>query len=119
VTSAIASIPTPTTGDLVVALYYDRDGNPMEHEEWMVAFGFGNGIDKTAIGDVMVSTVWLGIDHSFGHGPPLIFETMVFGGGLDEYLWRWSTVAEAQEGHNRVVQMVSEGLPVEWVSGVR
>lgn len=26
----------------------------------------------------VVSTVFLGIDHSFGFGPPLLFETMVF-----------------------------------------
>lgn len=27
---------------------------------------------------VRVSTVFLGIDHQFGDGPPLVFETMVF-----------------------------------------
>jgi hypothetical protein len=100
-----------------VAEFYDRDGNPMELEEWSLAFGFGNALDKTSVGDVTVSTIWLGIDHGFGRTErPLIFETMVFGGGLDDYQWRWSTVAEAQEGHNRVVQMVFEGLPVEWVT---
>lgn len=26
----------------------------------------------------MISTVFLGIDHQFGEGPPLVFETMVF-----------------------------------------
>jgi hypothetical protein len=31
-----------------------------------------------------VSTVFLGIDHSFSEdGPPVLFETMVFGGTLD------------------------------------
>lgn len=28
--------------------------------------------------DYWISTVFLGIDHSFGQGPPLVFETMVF-----------------------------------------
>lgn len=35
-------------------------------------------------GEVRVSTVFLGLDHSFGGGAPLFWETMVFGGTLDE-----------------------------------
>ena len=30
-----------------------------------------------------LSTVWLGIDHSFGFDPPLIFETMYFAGTVE------------------------------------
>ncbi|WP_166903861.1 hypothetical protein [Mycobacterium sp. DL440] len=34
--------------------------------------------------EVVVSTVWLGLNHSFtDDGPPIIFETMVFGGVHD------------------------------------
>lgn len=33
---------------------------------------------KTEIGDYIVSTVDLGLDHSFGDGPPLYYETMIF-----------------------------------------
>lgn len=96
-------------------LYFDRDGNPIDLMEWALAWKFGNGVDKTVIGEVCISTVWLGIDMSFGIGPPVIFETMIFGGGLDEYQWRWRTVEEAQAGHNRIVEMVRSGKPVEWV----
>lgn len=35
------------------------------------------GQTRTLYGEKL-STVWLGIDHSFGAGPPLIFETMLF-----------------------------------------
>lgn len=35
-------------------------------------------IKQDRISDFFVSTVWLGIDHHFGGGPPWIFETMVF-----------------------------------------
>ena len=38
---------------------------------------------KTEIGNAIVSTVFLGLDHSWGGGPPLLFETMVFGGSFD------------------------------------
>lgn len=51
------------------------------------------------IGDVRVSTVFLGIDHQFGDGPPILFETMVFGGPLDEEQERCSTYEEAERMH--------------------
>ena len=47
-----------------------------------------------------VSTVFLGIDHSFGRGgPPLVFETMVFGGNLGGMQERYATWDEAVAGH--------------------
>jgi hypothetical protein len=53
---------------------------------------------------LFVSTVWIGLDHRFGDGPPLIFETMVFdrigdrgADGLE--MNRYSTLAEAECGH--------------------
>lgn len=49
--------------------------------------------------DVRVSTVFLGIDYSFGQGSPLLFETMVFGGEHDGDTDRYSTWEEAEFGH--------------------
>ncbi len=54
-----------------------------------------------------VSTVFLGIDHQFGNGPPLIFETMVFDNGRsgrDEDMERYTTWEQAEEGHKRMVE---------------
>ena len=53
-----------------------------------------------------VSTVFLGIDHSFGEGPPLLFETMMFPKeGYNELdMDRYSTYEEAEEGHKRMVK---------------
>jgi hypothetical protein len=54
---------------------------------------------------ILVSTVFLGLDHSFGDdGPPILFETMVFGGDEDERQWRYSTWSDAEAGHNVVVK---------------
>lgn len=51
-----------------------------------------------------VSTVFLGLDHNFAEvGPPLLFETMIFGGANSEYQERYSTWAEAEAGHLRAV----------------
>jgi len=54
---------------------------------------------------VTVSTVFLGIDHNFsGEGPPLLYETMVFGGDLHEGCNRYSTREEALAGHEAVLE---------------
>jgi hypothetical protein len=34
--------------------------------------------NTTTIYGERLSTIWLGLDHSFGQGPPLIYETMLF-----------------------------------------
>lgn len=57
---------------------------------------------------VEVFTSWLGVDHNFlGVGPPLIFETMVFGSERDEEQHRYATEEEALLGHSGVAEMVS------------
>tara|TARA_Y100000034_G_scaffold14022_1_gene14630 strand:+ start:322 stop:642 length:321 start_codon:yes stop_codon:yes gene_type:complete len=64
-------------------------------------------VGKTNIGDVEVSTVFLGIDHNYsGDGSPLLFETMVFGGVLDQEMDRYSTWGEAELGHSVIVEEV-------------
>jgi hypothetical protein len=52
---------------------------------------------------VRVSTVFLGLDHSFGRGPPLLFETMIFGGPRDQDMRRYSTWEDAERGHRELV----------------
>lgn len=54
---------------------------------------------------VHVSTVFLGLDHAMFGGPPVLFETMIFGGEHDEYQERYQTYESAQEGHWRAVLM--------------
>lgn len=62
-----------------------------------------------------VSTVWLGLDHGAGCGPPLIFETMVFAPSRDGELResldcdRYATAAEAKAGHAEMVAKWSKG----------
>ena len=54
-----------------------------------------------------VSTVFLGIDHNFGAGKPLLFETMVFPskGGYGELdVDRYSSYKEAEKGHKLMVE---------------
>lgn len=62
------------------------------------------------IGDVRISTVFLGLDHSFGEGPPLLFETLIFEGKHDGDMWRCSTWAEAEKQHADAVALVRKSL---------
>lgn len=56
---------------------------------------------ETVVEGVEVSTVFLGLDHSFGQGPPLLWETMIFGGPHNQYQDRYSTYDEAMAGHEK------------------
>lgn len=91
-------------------------------------------IAKDSVGDVMVSTVFLCIDHSMHFGgshDPVLWETMVFhagtsaspdeetframGYGLEEakYLgqeqWRYTSQKNAKAHHNGLVEMLRSG----------
>ncbi len=56
---------------------------------------------------VMVSTIFLGLDHNFFEGgPPVLWETMVFGGEQDRAMWRYSDREEALRLHEEVVEAI-------------
>ncbi len=91
----------------------DENHNPVEEVDLIKwANWFENAdriVAKTTVSpDAKVSTVFLGLDHRFGEGEPLLFETMVFGGKLDQEMDRYSTWKEAEEGHAAMVKKVEE-----------
>ena len=81
---------------------------PAELLEWAMWFETADRkVAETELANgLLVSTVFLGADHQFGEGVPLLFETMVFpgGGNLDEQdCDRYSTWDEAVAGHEEMV----------------
>lgn len=67
-------------------------------------------VAEDQINGCRVSTVWLGTNHNFLGGPPLLFETMVFGiDGDDLYQDRYTTWQEAEAGHQKAVEWVNNG----------
>lgn len=45
---------------------------------------------RTKVGkNTEVSTVFLALDHAYGGGPPVLFETLVLGGSLDQSMDRY------------------------------
>ena len=77
-----------------------------EWSKWMAKHAL-RVVGRTTIDDVVVSTVFLGIDHSLDEGKPMLFETLVFGGPYDEERERTSTWEEAESMHARMVERVS------------
>jgi len=97
--------------ELEIGFYILKGKIPMRVPlmEWAMWFeeNFENRIvDKTMVGKVRVSTVFLGLDHGFTSGGELIlFETMTFDFEEDIQM-RYPTWEIAQEGHNKIVHYV-------------
>ena len=68
--------------------------------------GADRKVKLTETGESRISTVFLGLDHSFNDGPPILFETMVFGGAMDGEMDRYSTWEDAEAGHENMVVLV-------------
>lgn len=102
-------------------MYYDIDGNPMSLEAWANSYEAScddpNGawrIGADEIDGVRVSTVWLGLNHSWTGGIA-IFETMTFVDGnndqpWDEAQWRYATKENAREGHEIICEAIRRGF---------
>ena len=56
---------------------------------------------------VEISTVFLGVDHQFGLGPPMLWESLVFGGPLDGEMRRYSSREAALAGHQDLCRRVA------------
>jgi hypothetical protein len=92
-------------------LYYDRQGKPMSLWEWANSMEAAHDrhVAEDYVGEVRVSTVWMGLDHNWLRtGLPLIFETMIFGGNHDMECWRYPTEAAALAGHDQALSLVRE-----------
>ena len=84
-------------------------------EKWFEASdrSGSRNVGCTKVGDdIMVSTIFLGFDHSFGlvPGPPVVFETVILGGLFDGWCRRYSSWDDAETGHKVAVRRVREAL---------
>lgn len=95
--------------------YYILDGKkavPATFQEWLDwcvseknAGRDYKRVAQTVNGEVNVSTVFLDLNHAWGGGPPMIFETMIFGGEHDQYQERCSTWDEAENMHKEACRI--------------
>lgn len=93
-----------------MGLYILRDGMPvhepdtLEWAKWYETSRSERIVEQTylSIGggrEVKISTIFLALDHCYDDGPPILWETMIFGGPMDGNMWRYTTRAEAEAGH--------------------
>jgi hypothetical protein len=92
---------------------YNFDDEPCTFAEWCALHIY---IDKlrvafTEVGDVEVSTVWLGVWLHNDDRTPLLYETLVFGGALDGQGDRYPNRVAALAGHDQWVAKVKEVNP--------
>lgn len=111
--AATTQLDTILRTDRIMGMY-DRDGSPISFAKWAWILEYHP--ERKIVqhdhltDDQLVSTVWLGHDLGFGEGPPVIFETMVFGvDGWEDFQDRYRTEAEAQAGHDRVLADIKAG----------
>lgn len=76
--------------------------------EWGKWFGEGSNriVKQETVNDSFVSTIFMGLDHAFNGGVPVLFETIVFNGKHDQYSERYYDWDEAEAGHKRIVEMI-------------
>lgn len=81
-----------------------HDSMPPSSDWYARKTGVGFSIAQDKVGEQGVSTVYLGLDHSFGTESPILWETMVFPGC--DVCVRYCTYEEAMQGHREVVEEV-------------
>lgn len=77
--------------------------------KWMRLHHARRLLARTVVGEDAVSTVFLGIDHSYHGGPPILWETMIVGGRHTGYLLRYSTRYAALKGHQFIAERLAAG----------
>ena len=91
------------------------DGEPLRVEDVQLWARWWETADRRigfdVVGRYHVSTVFLGIDHGWHGGPPVLWETMVFDAEgespwRDEWCHRYSSRDEAALGHAMTVTLV-------------
>ena len=99
-------------------MYYKLDENKKaiecSRQEW-AEYLENNRVNKHVADEEClnhrISTIFLGLDHQFDDGPPLIFETMIFPNEI--YCERYTTWDEAVAGHAKAKEWLIKLLEVE------
>jgi hypothetical protein len=92
------------------------DGDPVEEPDlmkwafWLETAGDSRHSHFDEVGDVKISTIFMGLDYNWDFsGPPLLFETLVMGGEHHHHMERCSTKEQAKEQHDEAVRIVRGG----------
>lgn len=94
--------------------YWMLDGTTVKRcpdlETWMLWMSRARRqVNRTVVGEVLVSTVFTGIDSGGLESSPRVFETMVFDPDRGRRGFRYCTWQEAVEGHKQACDEVRNG----------
>ena len=89
----------------------DDENNPVpstitEYVEWEESNPAKKALRQENIGDVYISTVFLGLNHAWDSKTPVLWETMIFGGEHDQYQVRYTSHEGALEGHEIALSLI-------------
>lgn len=91
--------------------YCEIEGNPVPcgAKQWASLTDDDRRVAYTEFNGCRYSTVFLGYDHNFGPGAPILYETMVFPGEswTETYGERYRSREEAKAGHYR--KLIEDG----------
>lgn len=98
----------------MIRFYTLADGKPVAEPDPLLWAEWMHSADRcveqtTRLVDgenVIISTMFLGLDHQYGNGPALLWETMIFGGRHELWQKRYSTLGAAKNGHAEAVDLV-------------
>ena len=76
--------------------------------EWLQKNPERKAVKQEYVGDVRISTVFLGLDHVWNSDIPVLWETMIFGGEHDQYMDRYTSYEDAIEGHQTALNLVNK-----------
>ena len=80
----------------------------IQYVEWIEKNPERKAVKQEYVGDVRISTVFLGLDHAWDSDIPVLWETMIFGGEHDQYMDRYTSYEEALEGHQTALNLVNK-----------
>ncbi|MCC8445489.1 hypothetical protein [Xanthomonas translucens] len=103
-------------------MYYKLDGRravPCESVvQWSAWFAVADRrVAETWIDDILISTVFLGLDHNFFPGAdPALFETMVFAEDTTHQMRRYFIWEESEAGHAEMVALIRAEMEAAQIS---
>ncbi len=83
--------------------------NIREHIAWLDKNPERKAVKQNDIGNIYVSTVFIGLDHGWKTGIPVLWETMIFGGKYDGYQKRYTSHEDALIGHEIANNLAKKG----------
>lgn len=102
----------------------DEDHQPRQASWDEYAAWRADGFERTMrvgwdeVGEDVVSTVFLGLDHDWSGTRPILFETMTFG-PVGQHQWRYATWDAAVAGHDAVVRALRAGASLDSLEAAR